>query len=253
MSIPISILRLSVSESDTILSSWTPTSSWYLSVVVFTGIAAVEHIKSGHGHVNYHAISVVVYTHPEVAWVGMPKHELILHLHTEFAHCAGEFFSTETAMTIDWFCSERRKETVSSRVRFDHTFTDTSNMMRSKTRTLTTPWPVLLRRSSRHVSSPVEYELLTPLHDTLTCTYFSRRTTQNASRYTTHTTSAINTFRSTYRSLQQPQLRPPALPFMRMPSPPFHLKNHAPRHAFIVPKLNRARSKPYPIASQLTS
>jgi pyruvate/2-oxoglutarate dehydrogenase complex dihydrolipoamide dehydrogenase (E3) component len=33
------------------------------------GIAAVEIIKHGHGHVNYDAIPSVVYTHPEVAWV----------------------------------------------------------------------------------------------------------------------------------------------------------------------------------------
>lgn len=40
------------------------------------GIAAVEHIKHGHGHVNYHAIPSVVYTHPEVAWVGKTEQEL---------------------------------------------------------------------------------------------------------------------------------------------------------------------------------
>lgn len=40
------------------------------------GIAAVEYIKSGHGHVNYHAIPSVVYTHPEVAWVGKTEQEL---------------------------------------------------------------------------------------------------------------------------------------------------------------------------------
>ncbi|KAI0744644.1 dihydrolipoyl dehydrogenase [Earliella scabrosa] len=40
------------------------------------GIAAVEHIAKGHGHVNYHAIPSVVYTHPEVAWVGKTEQEL---------------------------------------------------------------------------------------------------------------------------------------------------------------------------------
>ncbi|KAI0696178.1 hypothetical protein BC835DRAFT_1406015 [Cytidiella melzeri] len=40
------------------------------------GIAAVEYIKKGHGHVNYHAIPSVVYTHPEVAWVGKTEQEL---------------------------------------------------------------------------------------------------------------------------------------------------------------------------------
>ncbi|CAK5273906.1 unnamed protein product [Mycena citricolor] len=40
------------------------------------GIAAVEYIKSGHGHVNYNVIPSVVYTHPEVAWVGKTEEDL---------------------------------------------------------------------------------------------------------------------------------------------------------------------------------
>ena len=40
------------------------------------GIAAAEFIHNGHGHVNYSAIPSVVYTHPEVAWVGKTEQEL---------------------------------------------------------------------------------------------------------------------------------------------------------------------------------
>jgi dihydrolipoamide dehydrogenase len=36
------------------------------------GIAAIEYINAGHGHVNYNGIPSVVYTHPEVSWVGIP-------------------------------------------------------------------------------------------------------------------------------------------------------------------------------------
>lgn len=40
------------------------------------GIAAVEYITKGFGHVNYNAIPSVMYTHPEVAWVGQNEAEL---------------------------------------------------------------------------------------------------------------------------------------------------------------------------------
>jgi dihydrolipoamide dehydrogenase len=36
-------------------------------------VAAVEYIKKGYGHVNYGAIPAVMYTHPEVAWVGQSE------------------------------------------------------------------------------------------------------------------------------------------------------------------------------------
>lgn len=40
------------------------------------GVAVVEWIKKGYGHVNYGAIPSVMYTHPEVAWVGQNEQEL---------------------------------------------------------------------------------------------------------------------------------------------------------------------------------
>lgn len=39
-------------------------------------VAAIEHITKGYGHVNYGAIPSVMYTHPEVAWVGQNEAEL---------------------------------------------------------------------------------------------------------------------------------------------------------------------------------
>ena len=39
-------------------------------------VAVIEYIHKGHGHVNYGAIPSVMYTHPEVAWVGQSEHEL---------------------------------------------------------------------------------------------------------------------------------------------------------------------------------
>jgi dihydrolipoamide dehydrogenase len=40
------------------------------------GIAAAELIAGKAGHVNYNAIPSVVYTWPEVAWVGLTEEEL---------------------------------------------------------------------------------------------------------------------------------------------------------------------------------
>lgn len=40
------------------------------------GFAVSEMIGTGHGHVNYDAIPSVIYTHPEVAWVGKNEAQL---------------------------------------------------------------------------------------------------------------------------------------------------------------------------------
>ncbi|KAK9236862.1 hypothetical protein V1525DRAFT_361854 [Lipomyces kononenkoae] len=40
------------------------------------GIAAAEYIKHGHGHVNYGVIPSVMYTFPEVAWVGLTEEQV---------------------------------------------------------------------------------------------------------------------------------------------------------------------------------
>lgn len=39
-------------------------------------VAAIEYIKKGTGHVNYACIPSVMYTHPEVAWVGQTEAEI---------------------------------------------------------------------------------------------------------------------------------------------------------------------------------
>ena len=39
-------------------------------------VAAVEYLTKGYGHVNYGAIPSVMYTHPEVAWVGQNEAEV---------------------------------------------------------------------------------------------------------------------------------------------------------------------------------
>ncbi|KAM5465087.1 dihydrolipoamide dehydrogenase precursor [Microsporum ferrugineum] len=39
-------------------------------------VAAIEYITKGHGHVNYAAIPSVMYTYPEVAWVGQNEAEV---------------------------------------------------------------------------------------------------------------------------------------------------------------------------------
>lgn len=40
------------------------------------GIACIENIVNGSGHINYNTIPGVIYTHPEVAFVGKTEEEL---------------------------------------------------------------------------------------------------------------------------------------------------------------------------------
>ncbi|KAI8618848.1 hypothetical protein BC830DRAFT_1078947 [Chytriomyces sp. MP71] len=64
------------------------------------GIAAVEYIKSGHGHVNYNAIPSVIYTHPEVAWVGLNEAE-VKAKGIEYNVGTFPFLANSRAKTID--------------------------------------------------------------------------------------------------------------------------------------------------------
>jgi len=64
------------------------------------GYAAVEMIKTGHGHVNYDAIPAVVYTHPEVAWVG-PSEQDLKEAGVEYKVGRFPFFANSRAKSND--------------------------------------------------------------------------------------------------------------------------------------------------------
>jgi len=64
------------------------------------GVAAVEYIQSGHGHVNYEAIPSVVYTHPEVAWVGKTEEEL-KKANVEYKVGKFPYLANSRAKTVD--------------------------------------------------------------------------------------------------------------------------------------------------------
>ncbi|KAJ1532491.1 dihydrolipoamide dehydrogenase precursor [Nowakowskiella sp. JEL0078] len=64
------------------------------------GIACVEEIAGGHGHVNYNAIPSVVYTWPEVAWVGKTEAE-VKSSGVEYKVGKFPFIANSRAKTID--------------------------------------------------------------------------------------------------------------------------------------------------------
>jgi len=64
------------------------------------GVAAVEYIHAGHGHVNYEAIPSVVYTHPEVAWVGKTEEEL-KKANVEYKVGKFPYLANSRAKTVD--------------------------------------------------------------------------------------------------------------------------------------------------------
>jgi len=62
----------------------------------------VEFISSGHGHVNYNAIPSVIYTHPEVAWVGKNEEELKKE-GIQYRKGSFPFAANSRAKTNGWF------------------------------------------------------------------------------------------------------------------------------------------------------
>lgn len=64
------------------------------------GIACVERIVTGYGHVNYDAIPAVVYTHPEIATVGFTEEQL-KERGVEYRKGLFSFQANSRARTID--------------------------------------------------------------------------------------------------------------------------------------------------------
>ena len=46
------------------------------SIICVSGILCVEGICGGAGHIDYNCVPSVIYTHPEVAWVGKSEEAL---------------------------------------------------------------------------------------------------------------------------------------------------------------------------------
>lgn len=64
------------------------------------GIAVIEYITEGHAEVNYDAIPSVIYTHPEVAWVGKTEDQ-VKDSKIEYKVGTFPFVANARAKTID--------------------------------------------------------------------------------------------------------------------------------------------------------
>lgn len=51
------------------------------------GIICVEGIAGGSVHIDYNCVPSVIYTHPEVAWVGKTEEELKSAVSSSILHC----------------------------------------------------------------------------------------------------------------------------------------------------------------------
>lgn len=64
------------------------------------GIAVAEFLAGQHGHVNYDAIPSVIYTHPEVAWVGKTEQE-VQAANIKYSIGTFPFAANSRAKTVD--------------------------------------------------------------------------------------------------------------------------------------------------------
>lgn len=69
------------------------------------GIVCVEGILGGPVHIDYNCVPSVVYTHPEVAWVGKSEEQLKEEVRTAFLLLIIDQRSMQTAMDF-LFCRE---------------------------------------------------------------------------------------------------------------------------------------------------
>ena len=66
--------------------------------LTFPGIICVEGIAGGAVHIDYNCVPSVIYTHPEVAWVGKTEEML----KEEVNYYKRQIFSSHTPRHISW-------------------------------------------------------------------------------------------------------------------------------------------------------